>query len=163
VAQLLRVATLSTSIRALLADGALGRPLVVSTERLWPGLDRVGNPSDHHGDALEELSLFDFDFLVWCFGPPRPVWASGRVSAERVLTVLDFGELRGFVEASLRMPGSAPFRIGARVVCERGAIEWAVRFEGNGPPIVQAVRYPAAGEADPIDPGVESPYVLECR
>src|SRR5262245_4926467 len=108
VALLSRVAEPGLRVRAVLRSGALGRLLVVSTERLWPGLGVAGTPGDHHGDALEEVALFDLDWLVWCFGMPRavstvaPPHADGRV--DHGLVVLDFDGPKAFVEASCVMP-----------------------------------------------------------
>src|SRR5437867_4090756 len=73
VALLQRVADLTVHVRELVRAETLGRARMISSERLWPGLD--DDPTDHHGDALEELALFDFDYLVWCFGMPRAVSA----------------------------------------------------------------------------------------
>src|SRR5215475_698597 len=75
VAQLVRLAQPNVEVRDLVRAGALGRPLVVSCERLWPGLDALDDPTDHHGDALDEVALFDLDWLLWCLGPPDTIAA----------------------------------------------------------------------------------------
>src|SRR5262249_4165843 len=59
VALLSRVAQPGMQVREWLRAGVFGSPLVLSFERLWPGLAQLDDPEDHHGDALEEVSLFD--------------------------------------------------------------------------------------------------------
>src|SRR5262249_56364508 len=114
VAQLVRLAQPNVEVRDLVQSGALGRPLVVSCERLWPGLDALDDPDDHHGDALDEVALFDLDWLLWCFGLPDAVAAHASATSGarvgHVLVVLEFGVVRAFVEASVRLPASFPLR-----------------------------------------------------
>jgi predicted dehydrogenase len=167
VAQLVRLAEPNVAVRDLLRTGALGRPLVVSCERLWPGLDALDDPTDHHGDALDEVALFDLDWLLWCFGPPDTVAAhassTSGLRVDHVLAALEFGTVRAFVEASLRLPASFPFRLATRVVCEEGAVEWTVRFPADGPPEVVWSRHPRRGRAEAQTPRGPDPYTAECR
>src|SRR5262249_28521366 len=166
VALLSRVAQPGTQVREWLRAGVFGSPLVLSFARLWPGLAQLDDPEDHHGDALEEVSLFDIDYLVWCFGLPRSVTASaaraGRQAVAHVTTMLDLGDVRAVVEGSVALPSSFAFRIGARVVCEDGTIEWLVRFAANGPPVVELARYPRRGEPERVQAPEENPYEAEC-
>jgi predicted dehydrogenase len=168
VAALQRVADLTVEARAIVLGGTLGRPRVVTTERLWPGLDQIADATDHHGDALEELALFDFDWLVWTFGPPTRVAAHAAASTgaavDHALASLDWGDHRALVEASRRLPESFPFRLGARVECEDGALEWTLRFpEADRPPDVRFMRYPRRGAAEPVATPSRDPYEAECR
>jgi predicted dehydrogenase len=167
-ALLQRVADLTAQARTIVLGGSLGRPLVVTTERLWPGLDQIADPDDHHGDALEELALFDFDWLVWTFGPPLRVTAHAAArsgaAVDHALVALDWGAHRALVEASRRLPASFPFRLGARVECEDGALEWSVRFATfDRPPEVRAMRFPRRGPAEALPTPPHDPYEAECR
>ena len=164
VALLMRVAETSVRMRDLVSSGTLGRPLAVSTSRLWPGLVRPAD--DHHGDALDELALFDFDLLVWTFGMPVAVSAAGSPRAgaiDHVLAVLHFPGFDAFVEASRVLPPSFPFRIDGRVVCERGTAEWGVRFPAGRPPSVWFTRYPVDGPSERSEAFETNPYDVECR
>jgi predicted dehydrogenase len=167
VAQLVRLAEPNVEVRDLVRAGALGRPLVVSCERLWPGLDALDDPADHHGDAVDELALFDLDWLLWCFGLPDTVAAHASVTStarvDHVLIALEFGGVRAFVEASLRLPTSFPFRLATRVVCEDATVEWTVRFQPAGPPDVIFSRHPRRGAAETRTPSGPDPYHAECR
>ena len=167
VAQLVRLAEPNVEVRNLLRAGALGRPLVVSCQRLWPGLDALDDPADHHGDALDEVALFDLDWLLWCFGLPDAVAAHASATSgarvDHVLVVLEIGRVRAFVEASLRLPASFPFRLATRVVCEDDTVEWSVRFAAAGPPEVIVSRHPRRGVGETRTPRGPDPYLAECR
>jgi predicted dehydrogenase len=167
VAQLVRLAEPNVEVRDLLRAGALGRPLVVSCQRLWPGLDALDDPHDHHGDALDEVALFDLDWLLWCFGLPDAVAAHASATSgarvDHVLVVLEVGGVRAFVEASLRLPASFPFRLVTRVVCEDDTVEWGVRFAAAGPPEVIVSRHPRRGVGETRTPHGRDPYLAECR
>jgi predicted dehydrogenase len=167
VAQLVRLAQPNVEVRDLVRSGALGRPLIVSCERLWPGLDALDDPGDHHGDALDEVALFDLDWLLWCFGLPDAVAAHASATSgarvDHVLVVLEVGGVRAFVEASVRLPASFPFRLATRVVCEDDTVEWSVRFTAAGPPEVVFSRHPRRGAAETRSPGGPDPYLAECR
>ena len=167
MAQLVRLAQPNVEVRELVRAGALGRPLVVSCERLWPGLDALDDPADHHGDALDEVALFDLDWLLWCFGPPDAVTAhasaTSGVRVDHVLVALELGAVRAFVEASRRLPASFPFRLATRVVCEDATVEWTVRFRSAGPPEVIVSRHPRRGTAETRSPRGPDPYLAECR
>ncbi len=166
VALLMRVAEPGVHIREQVSSGALGRPLVVSTERLWPGLASL-DADDHHGDALEELLLFDFDFLNWCFGLPKSVSASGIVRPDgfvlHAFATLDFGELRVAAEGSRIMPPSFTFRISARVICERGTIETTLDLPPDRPPRVSLTHYGMEGEPETREVRQGNPFEIECR
>ena len=168
VALLQRVADLTVEARAIVRGGTLGRPRVVTTERLWPGLDQIADPTDHHGDALEELALFDFDWLVWTFGLPRRVAARAAASTgaavDHAVVSLDWSDIHATVETSRRLPASFPFRLGARIECEGGALEWTLRFPApDRPPDVRFMRFPRRGAAAAITTPPRDPYEAECR
>ena len=167
VAQLVRLAQPNVEVRDLVRAGALGHPLVVSCERLWPGRDALDDPHDHHGDALDEVALFDLDWLLWCFGLPDAIAAHASATSgarvDHVLVVLEIGGVRAFVEASLRLPASFPFRLATRVVCEDDTVEWSVRFAPAGPPEVIVSRHPRWGAAETRSPHGPDPYLTECQ
>ncbi len=161
-----RLAEPNVEVQRLLRAGLLGRTHTVSCERLWPGLQALEDPTDHHGDALDEVALFDLDWLLWCFGLPDVVFTHGPVTSGRVdhvLIALDFGTVRAFVEASMRLPPSFPFRIATRVLCEEATLEWTVRFLDDGPPEVRFANHPRRGAAQARNPCGPNPYQAECR
>lgn len=173
VALLSRVAQPGAAIRDRIRSGALGRPLAVSTQRLWPGGTRTSQAGgvDHHGDAIEELLLFDLDYLVWALGPPDRILASAveapHGGVDQVCALLEHGEVRAFAEASRIAPRSRPFTISARVVCEAGAIETEIRFstgQGDGGiPAVSCIEYRDDGDPATVDFRGADPYEAECR
>src|SRR5262249_5890665 len=73
------------------------------------------------------------------------------------------GPVRAFVEASVRMPASFPFRLAARVVATDAVVEWTVGFRDDGPPVVTFTRHPRRGAAETRTPREPNPYVAECR
>ena len=167
VALVERLAEPNVEVRNRLRAGTLGRAHVVSCERLWPGLDALDDPADHHGDAIDEVALFDLDWLLWCFGLPDRVAAHAAAAAgarvAHVLLVLEFGSTRGFVEASIRLPASFAFRAATRVLCEQATIEWTLRVPGDGPPEVSYAQYPRRGAVELRPARGPNPYAAECQ
>jgi len=167
VALVERLAEPNVEVRSLLRAGTLGRPHVVSCERLWPGLDALDDPMDHHGDAIDEVALFDLDWLLWCFGLPDRVAAHAGSAAgarvDHVLLVLEFGSMRAFVEASIRLPASYPFRAATRVLCEDVTVEWALRVPRDGPPEVVYAHPPRRGAIELRPARGTNPYAAECE
>jgi predicted dehydrogenase len=165
VALLQRLADSSMRVRDLVRSGELGRPRAVSTQRLWPGASQAAS---HHGDALEELALFDIDLLLWALGAPRAVMAraarDARGGADHVHCWLEFDGLTAHVEASRVLPASFPFRIAGLALFERGALEWRLDFpDPEGIPSVRLTRYPSEGRPVEIPPLAQDPYEAECR
>jgi predicted dehydrogenase len=164
VALLSRLAQPGRRVADRLRAGAWGSPICFSAERLWPGRGQAS----HHGDALEELALFDFDYAVATLGMPRRVTAIGPPSApgrvDHALVALEHDRgVAAFVEASRILPASFPFEISARLVCERAMLEWRLRFVGAGPPRLRVAIHPDAGPAEVSEELEENPYEAECR
>jgi predicted dehydrogenase len=171
VALLSRFAQPGARVHELAATGGWGAPLCFTAARLWPGRPRgaAASTDDHHGDALEELALFDLDYAVWTLGLPARVTATappphGAGQVDHVLVSLEYASgATAFVEASRILPDSFPFRIEGRMLFERGAVEWTVRFDGAGAPTMRVGRHPHGGAADVSEELEENPYVAECR
>jgi predicted dehydrogenase len=165
VALLQRVAELGRQLRRVLRSGELGRARTVSTRRLWPGLTQGAT---HHGDALEELALFDVDLLVWTLGLPERVSARGALdregAADHVLMWLDYGGLTAQIEASRVLPAGFTFRIDGHAVFEGGTLEWRLEFpDPEGPPRALFRRYGQDGGVEDVALAPEDPYEAECR
>ncbi|MEW6271610.1 MAG: Gfo/Idh/MocA family oxidoreductase [Thermodesulfobacteriota bacterium] len=171
VALLSRFAQPGARVRELAGGGTWGAPVCFTALRLWPGPQRGAPraPDDHHGDALEELALFDLDYLAWTLGMPARLTATappphGRGEVDHVLVALEYASgATAFVEASRILPDSFPFRIEGRMVLERGMVEWVVRFERPGPPTMRIGRHPHGGAAEISEELEENPYLAECR
>jgi predicted dehydrogenase len=162
VALLHRFAQQSLFVRRAVLDGALGATRAVTTRRLAPGTG-----GEHHGDAFEELMLFDLDFLLWTFGEPGPVHASafrdGTGRIQHAFATLEFGAVRAMAEATFLLPRSHPFTTSVFAVCERGAVEAGFRSPRAGTPRSRCALYPADGDAEVSDEPGQDPYFAECR
>lgn len=163
VALLMRFAHQAVAARRIVTSGEFGEPLTVTTRRLAPG---TGGP--HHGDAIEELLLFDLDMLGAMLGNPESATAavvrdeSGRI--QHVLADLTFGRTRAWAEASFLLPKRVyPFTATTTVICERGTVETMFRAGFDGPPVAEVARYPVAGEPTFDRDLGENPYAAECR
>jgi UDP-N-acetylglucosamine 3-dehydrogenase len=165
VALIQRVADLGQQIRDIVRSRALGELRVVSTQRLWPGLTQGAT---HHGDALEELALFDIDLLVWTLGLPRAVTARAAHAAtgelDHVLLWLEFAGPTASVEASRVLPAGFAFRFGGHAVFEHGTLEWRLEFpDPEGPPREIFRRYSMKGDPEELPIRGGDPYEAECR
>jgi len=171
VALLSRFAQPGASVRELARAGTWGAPVCFTATRLWPGRVRGAAPApdDHHGDALEELALFDLDYLAWTLGRPLRVGATappphGPGQVDHVLVALEYAAgATAFVEASRVLPDSFSFRIEGRALFERGVVEWHVRFDGPGPPTMRVAHHPHGGAVRTSEALEANPYEAECR
>ena len=161
-----------------LAGGELGRPLVVSTDRLSPPADWNDWMADRtrSGGVPVDLLVHDFDQLNRLLGTPASVFAR-EPTPDHVVATVEYDGAVGSAEGSMRMPGSYPFSSNIRVLCERGAAEYAFSAApaedggniGGADPAAQGLRlYPAGGEPETValeavDPwGPEIEYFVEC-
>lgn len=168
-----------------LAAGELGRPLAVSTYRLSPPADwadwfaRV----ELSGGVPVDLLIHDFDQMNWLLGQPRTVYARASALGDasypnHVLAIVEYDGAEGVAEGSMAMPGTYPFSSNIRVLCERGAAEYAFRATaaedggniGAVDPSARGLRlYPRDGGQPevvllhPVDPwGPEIEYFVAC-
>jgi predicted dehydrogenase len=105
--------------------GAVGRPRVVSTQRLSPPADWndwMRDPSLSGGVPVD-LLVHDFDQMNALLGRPREVFA--RAFGDHVVAVVAYEEGDGVVEGSMAMPTSYPFSSLIRVLGEEAVAEYA--------------------------------------
>jgi predicted dehydrogenase len=160
-----------------LASGELGRASAVSTHRLSPSIDWndwMTDPAQSGGIPVDML-VHDFDQMNLLLGRPRSVFARGRLSGH-VQALVEYDGAVGIAEGSVDMPRSYPFSSNIRVLCERGAAEYAfsaapVEGEGNigASESARGLRiFPNEGPAATVpvesaDPwGPELAYFVEC-
>jgi predicted dehydrogenase len=117
--------------------GVLGKPLAATAKRLaspprWA--DFFLHPELSGGEVLD-LHIHDLDTLNWLFGKPQSVYARGQRSPESggwdlALTLVDYGEVRGYAEGSAMQPPDYPFTMSLAVLCENGSAEFSFRAGG---------------------------------
>jgi len=150
-----------------IAGGALGRPLAVSTQRLSPPADWnqwMADRSQSGGTAVD-LMIHDFDQMNWLLGRPRSVYAC-EPARGHVQALVEYEGASGAGEGSMCMPRSYPFFSSIRVLCERGAAEYAFSAapaEGGGNiGAAQGPRglwlYPQGGEPQLVDVESADPW-----
>jgi UDP-N-acetylglucosamine 3-dehydrogenase len=159
------------------AAGEVGRPLVVSTQRLSPPADWndwMRDPAQSGGVPVD-LLVHDFDQMNALFGQPRQIFA--RAAGDHVLAVVEYGDGQGIAEGSMAMPTSYPFSSNIRVRGEEAVAEYGFSSApaedgGNiGEIAAGTLRlYPRGGEPASLpvadsgtDPfGAEIAYFLGC-
>jgi predicted dehydrogenase len=159
------------------AAGEVGRPLVVSTQRLSPPADWtdwIRDPSLSGGVPVD-LLVHDFDQMNALLGRPREIFA--RAAGDHVLAVVEYQDGQGVAEGSMAMPTSYPFSSNIRVRGEEAVAEYAFSTApaadgGNIGEIAAGTLwlYPRGGKpksvpvaesgADPF--GAEIAYFLDC-
>jgi predicted dehydrogenase len=171
-------------LRRRIAAGELGRPLAASAYRLSPPADWADWYADvaASGGPPIDLMVHDFDQMNWLLGTPRTVYArairfTDPSYPDHVHAIVEYEGAEAAVEGGMCMPKSFPFSSCIRVVCERGAAEYAFRAapaEGGGnigavDPSARGLRvYPAGGDPevvllDPVDPwGPEIEHFVSC-
>ena len=161
-----------------LADGELGRPLSVSTQRLSPPADWndwMGDPAKSGGVPVD-LLIHDFDQMNWLLGTPRRVFARAP-RPDHVLAIVEYDGAEGIAEGSMAMPKAYPFSSNVRVLAEQGVAEYgfsAAPAEDGGnigasdaPRGLRLYRRdraePLSVPIEPADPwGPEIAYFVEC-
>jgi predicted dehydrogenase len=132
------------------------------------------DPAQSGGIPVDML-VHDFDQMNVLLGRPRSVFARGRRSGH-VQALVEYDGAVGIAEGSVDMPRSYPFSSNIRVLCERGAAEYAfsaapVEGEGNigASESARGLRiFPNEGPAATVpvksaDPwGPELAYFVEC-
>jgi len=137
VAHVLRFWPEYVALVGFVKSGALGKPLIATAKRL-AGPPRWAEYYLHpewSGGGVVDMQIHDVDTLNWLFGTPKTVYARGQRSPETggwdvALTLLDYGDVRGFAEASVMQAPEYPFTMGLSVLCERGSVEFSFRAGG---------------------------------
>ncbi len=167
VAQLTRFVPDYVHVRRAVSTGELGAPRVAIAARLaapyW-SRDRP-RPFDVYGEPMIELSIFDFNYLLWLLGTPRSVFcqgvSGGRKAADHYLVTMRYDSAVGVVEGSARMPPSHPFNTRLRVLFDRGMYEADFRIsKGHFTDTLR--RYPWKGNPKALRAAGGDPYKAEC-
>ena len=122
-------------LRALVAEGAIGRPTSATAWRLQEGPGWVADSDARravNNGPVVDLQIHDTDYLMWLFGEPRRVAAYG---GERHVhtTFLFEGGVAATAEAACDMPAGYPFTSYVRVRGEGGVAEYLFRAGGVRP------------------------------
>ncbi|MDQ2741052.1 MAG: Gfo/Idh/MocA family oxidoreductase [Chloroflexota bacterium] len=147
-------------------SGTLGQPLAAyAATRTSPYGAGVRRPLDLYGGPMLDLMIHPIDTLNWLLGMPVTVAGTGRVgpsgTTDYAYLTLDYQHASAMVEGSAMMPGSFPFTIRLRVLCESGAIQTSICLGAEEG--ISLVRYPPTGEPEVISLGGGDPYINECR
>jgi UDP-N-acetylglucosamine 3-dehydrogenase len=138
VGHVLRFSPVFQSVKQILVDGMIGKPLFATASRLSgsPQWATWFKDPEISGGAVLDLMIHDLDLFNWYFGLPQSVFARGvgdRAGGwNYVNTILEYNN--GFssaVEASNMMPLDFPFISGIRILCEQGTIELLTRINGG--------------------------------
>ena len=172
VAHVLRFWPEYMAIADLLQRGELGKPLTATAIRLCtpPTWGEWFKYPELTGGAVLDFHIHDLDVLNWLFGAPTRLFSRGQRGAhggwDAALTVLDYNGVACIAEGNALMPGSYPFTMLLRVLCERGAVEYTLRASGeqvdsaDGGASLMVYRNGAAPARLPIAPG--DGYDNEC-
>jgi predicted dehydrogenase len=128
-------------VKEIADGGELGKPVHGFFERLavipdWTEAD--WNREEHlGGGAGLDLQIHDIDFASWLFGDAQSLNAQGVYDSDlggwaHMGTSISFESGQSaLVQGGWAFPLSFPFTMTARVLCERGAIEWLFRAGKN--------------------------------
>jgi predicted dehydrogenase len=162
VALLARVAQPGARLRQAVLSGELGEVEHAEFYRLAPVPDRGG-----HGDALEEILLFDLDLITWLWGRPRSVRADmGPAGASGIQTAavsLIFDGLRATVTGGFAVPAGSPLNTTLRVAGSQAELSASLMLPPGGPPMLTCLLTPEGRLPRRLHLVAEDPCVEECR
>ena len=121
-------------LRAMLAEGAIGRPTSAAAERLQEGpgwAPDAGAVRAGSGGPPVDLQIHDHDYLAWIFGMPR--WVSAVGGDRHIFTSYAFDGAAATAEAACDLPAGYPFTSTVRVRGEGGVLEYDFRAGGVRP------------------------------
>lgn len=137
VAHVLRFWPDYVALHDFLKTGQLGKPLSAKASRLceqptWG--DWFTHPEWTGGEVLD-LHIHDLDTFNWLFGTPKTIYTLGQRGRfggwDYALSLVDYGEVKGFAEGSAIMPQGYPFTMTLWVLCEKGSVEFTFRAGGE--------------------------------
>ena len=133
VALLGRFANPGSWAKRMIEDGAVGTPRVVRVARMAPA-----TTGTHHGDAIEEILLFELDWLCWTLGEPGGVradvlrGAGGQI--DHVVARIRFGDTLAVAEGSYLLPGGLPIVVHTHIIGSQGVLDGCVTISDRSPP-----------------------------
>jgi predicted dehydrogenase len=180
VAQVVRFFGQYARAKALLDDGALGRPGVIRTVRGGEPPDPGQRPwfcdFGQSGGVIMDVSIHDLDFCRWCFGDVERLFARGLTFAgvapyDHALILLRFknGAL-GHIEGSWAYPPGR-FRTRYEIAGDGGLAEWdsldpaplTVTLKSGDSPQAPGIPQPHSPLASHDDPYlVELEHFVHC-
>ena len=170
VAHVLRWFPEFKKLHDLIEEGAVGDPVMVRTSRggSFPrGVDDWFADLKGSGGVVMDLMIHDFDWLQWCFGKVRRVYARGLFQSRLPLTDYALVTLRfdsgvvAHVEGTWARPSG--FSTSVEVAGTKGLLSFSsddsvpLRIEKK------AEEGVAAGVTVPSSPTSASPYYLELK
>jgi predicted dehydrogenase len=107
---------------------------VASRLSVAPGWADWFNDPTLSGGAVLDLMIHDLDALNWVMGEPKSIYARGHQAKpdlwNHIVTIIDYGDSQGMIEASQFMPQDYPFTATLKVLCENGTAEFVFRAGG---------------------------------
>ena len=137
VAHVLRFWPEYVALAEFVQSGTLGKPLSAVAARLAepPGWAEWFNDPTASGGEVLDLHIHDLDTLNWLFGEPQSLLSLGRQGAhggwDQAMTLVDYGDVKGFAEGNALMPRGYPFTMTLAVRCELGTVEYTLRAGGE--------------------------------
>jgi predicted dehydrogenase len=167
VGQVVRFFEQYAHAKALLDEGALGRPGVIRTVRGGEPPDPDRRPWFHDfrqsGGVIMDVSIHDLDFCRWCFGDVERLFArgltfSGAEPYDQALILLRFkNSALGHVEGSWAYPPGR-FRTGYEIAGDRGLAAW----DSLDPePVAVTLKPSRKGESASLLAPRDDPYLVE--
>ncbi len=168
VAQVLRWFPEFRKLRDLISSGSIGAPVMVRTSRAGKhpqGWDNWFSDPKRSGGVVMDLIIHDFDWLRWCFGAVKRVYARGTIESSVSNTSYALVTLRfesgviAHVEGSWMKP--AGFKVDVEVAGTDGLLSYS---NADAVPIALELRDKDGGAATtiiPVSPSDVSPYYLE--
>lgn len=182
VAQVVRFFPQYAKAKAVLESGSLGKPGVIRTIR-GGSMPRAGKTfhSSYYADfaksggVILDVSIHDIDYVRWCFGEVKRVFArgltfSGSEMQDHALISLRFenGSI-GHIEGSWAFP-PGHFRTRLEIAGDKGLLEWdsldptpvnmGIYDEANSPDVTNTSASPLSPEDDPYY--AELAHFLDC-
>lgn len=153
-------------LRDRVRDGSLGAVRSATFQRLGSGpawSAEFYRDSARSGGALFDLHVHDADFVHWCFGPPRSVFAAGN--EQHVTALYGYGDGAGDAPAHVSAEGAwdlapgAGFRMRFVVNFERATAE----FDLSRTPALVLHTAEGTSAVETAEPGVKTGYDGQVR
>ncbi|MDI6783752.1 MAG: Gfo/Idh/MocA family oxidoreductase [bacterium] len=158
------------TMKQLIAAGKIGNPGVVRTSRMgaFPrGTNDWYANVEMSGGVVLDTIIHDFDWLNWCFGEPKRVFARGLVEQgydhlDYALVVIRYKSgVIAHVEGSWAQPSG--FTVKVEATGSKGQIDFSMDDSMPMKVSLRKVEKGAVGVAVPESPLSDDPYTAEIR